>query len=158
MPYPTDLGKGFPANEDHPKLVRLKPTKQALEHIRYVAECWRERYMEQCWIQDDRDGFTGWRWVKFGVRLNIVSAANRYKDIIVSGPRHYSNNMRIAIDALGGIELLREYAGDEYEQGFIDQYGTFHNRREAMVLAKAAGQIMFTDRLPTDELYSEHLV
>lgn len=157
MPYPSDLG-GFVTNDDHPKQVRASVTKEALERIRYVAECWRERYMEQCWIQDDNDGFTGWRWEKYGTRLNIVCAANRYKDIIVSGPRHYSNNMRLAIDALGGIELLHAYAGDDYEQGFIDQYGTFHNRKEAMVLAKASGQIMYTAGLSTDELFSEHLV
>lgn len=157
MPYPSNQ-RGFPANPDHPMMVLDKPTKENFERIRYVAECWRERYMDQCWIQDDADGFTGWRWEKYGTQLNIVCAANRYKDIIVSGPRHYSNNMRITIDALGGFKLLREYAGDEYEQGFIDQYGTFHNRKEAWIIAERSNQIKFRDRLPTDELYSEHLV
>lgn len=145
-------------DNDNTMMIQDEVTPEALARVAKVAECFLNRYMDQCWIENDKDGFTGWRWIKYGTRLNIVCAANRYKDIIVNGPRHYSNGMRAAIDALGGIKVLRAYAGEEYEQGFIDQYGTFHNRKEAMVIARASGQIMFTDRLPTDELYSEHLV
>jgi hypothetical protein len=113
--------------------------------------------MNQCWIENDADGFTGWRWEKYKTKLRIVAAANRYKDIVVVGPRHYSNAMRLAIDALGGVKILRAYAGDEYEQGFVDQYSTFYTREEALELAKANGQVLYTDNMPTNILISEML-
>jgi len=47
-----------------------------------------KRYMFNNWIENDVDGFTGWRWEKFKVPLRLVSACNRYKDVLVTGPRH----------------------------------------------------------------------
>jgi hypothetical protein len=135
-------------------------TPEALERLAGIGKNYTERYMHQCWIENDETGFTGWRWDRFSVPLIIVSAANRYKDIIVMGPRHYSNLMHTAIEALGGINLLMEYSNanseeSEYEQGFVDQYNTFHTREEAFILATAAGQIRYPENCHNGRLYSE---
>lgn len=114
-----------------------------------------ERYMYQYWIQDDADGFTGWRWDKYKVDFVLVSAANRYKDIIVKGPRHYSNLMVAECEAYGGIALLKRYAGEEYEQGFIDQYGTFYDRVTAKKIAIKRGQLRYPQNCPGSDLFSE---
>ena len=104
-----------------------------IKRLEAIGKATLDTYMHRAWIENDDDGFTGWRWDKYKVDFVIVSAANRYKDIIVMGPRHYSNLMVSFIEAYGGIKLLRKYAGDDedYEQGFVDQYGTFYNRVEA---------------------------
>jgi len=129
------------------------------KRLQVIGKCYRERYMSQCWIENDKDGFTGWRWDKFKVNLRIVAAANRYGDIIAIGPRHYSNGMRISIDGLGGSKLLYKYAGGDSgaEQGFVDQYGTFYDRKEAWDIAQANGQILYPDIGPVGTLFSEHL-
>lgn len=116
-----------------------------------------ERYMYQFWIQDDSEGFTGWRWDKHKVDFVIVSAANRYKDIIVKGPRHYSPLMVAEIEAYGGVELLKKYAGEEYEQGFVDQYGTFYDRTHAKKIAIKRGQLRYPQNCPGSHLFSEGL-
>lgn len=142
---------------EHPGWRLEEITQEALARCAAIGKQFTERYMNQCWIEQDGEGFTGWRWDKYNVELYIVSAANRYKDIIVMGPRHYSNAMQTAIEAYGGIKLLKAYAGEEYEQGFVDQYGTFYNRKEALELAKLRGQIRYPDRGPDHELISEML-
>lgn len=151
--YPPDHVPGI--KTEHPGL-RLEPiTPEALQRCAEIGAYYRARYMDQCWIENDEQGFTGWRWVKHNVDLVIVSAANRYRDIIVMGPRHYSNLMQTQIEAYGGIRLLKEYAGDEYEQGFVDQYSTFHTREEAYIIARDRGQIRHPDHVPGNQLFSE---
>lgn len=156
MPWPNESHAYVPDYNDE---MHVSEEWTPDENIRLarVANNYLKRYMEQCWIDSDSDGFTGWRWVKYNVSLYIVSAANRYGDIIVVGPRHYSNTMQTAIDALGGTDNLRKYGGDDCVQGFIDQYGTFHDRKEAWVIAEARGQIRYPDVSPTGTLFSEHL-
>ena len=155
----------FPCNKpgwtvDNPPYKMSEVTPEALERLAEIGKNYTERYMHQCWIENDADGFTGWRWDKYKVPLIIVSAANRYRDIIVTGPRHYSNLMHSAIEALGGVNLLMEYANahleeSEYEQGFVDQYSTFHTREEAYVIAEARGQIRYPENCHNGRLYSE---
>lgn len=142
---------------EEPPVVHNDVFQADLDRCALVGKNFRDRYMNQCWIENDADGFTGWRWEKYNTKLRIVAAANRYKDIVVVGPRHYSNAMRLAIDALGGVKILRAYAGDEYEQGFVDQYSTFYTREEALELAKANDQVLYTDNMPTNILISEML-
>jgi hypothetical protein len=44
------------------------------------------------------------------------------------------------------------------EQGFIDQFGTFYNRKDAYTIAKENGQIIRDlDGVGTNTLFSEHL-
>lgn len=90
------------------------------------------------------------------VNRRIVCAACRdpHTKKIILGPRHFDKTMR---DQL--IPDSRDY--DRYsEQGFIDQYGVYHNREEAYKIAKAANQII--KRCGGDDknggtLYSENL-
>ncbi len=131
------------------------------ERVAYLAKVASESkalYVERYWIENDEDGFTGWRWEKFQTQLRIVCAANRYGDFIVQGTRHFSVTMNAMIDLIG-IDALHAYAGggDNEEQGFIDQFGTFHDRREAAKIAVAAGQVAAEDirgvTLFSEELY-----
>jgi len=89
----------------------------------------------------------------------VVCAANRFPGlvkgpIVVCGARHFDGVMHPVIAALG----LQHQAGDA-EQGFIDQYGVFMSREEAVAVARAAGQLN-TRRPkthPEEQLFSEDL-
>lgn len=92
----------------------------------------------------------------------IVSAANRLyfnpecdqKPLIVCGVRHQDSLMWAMKDAMDEY-LLSQVIGEE--QGFVDQYGTFHTREEAHKIATKQNQ--FFRRCGGDEfrLYSENL-
>jgi len=66
----------------------------------------------------------------------VVCAANKYGDLIVPSARHHDKVMNNLIIALGKekCEPTRDC------QGFIDQFGDFLTREEAMIVAKNAGQ------------------
>lgn len=160
MTYPNLKEPGFKAdNQAATALIYERVlTKEMSDRFDLIAGNFLKRYMAQCWIENDAEGFTGWRWDKYNHPRVIAGVANRYGGIIVMGTRHYSNSMRMALDALAGNEVLTQWAGDENcEQGFVDQFGTFLDRKEAWVLAEASGQIRHRDGLPTGTLYSEHL-
>jgi hypothetical protein len=86
----------------------------------------------------------------------IVCAACRLPgdEVIFCGPRHFDETIRKQIDAARMMHLARDM-----EQGFIDQYGNFLTREEAMQITKRTGQIVHLSRQAgiTDELYSEGL-
>lgn len=64
----------------------------------------------------------------------VICAANRFPDgLILCGARHWDSVMCAQATALG-------IKGGNEEQGFIDQYGVFMDRKEAMQVAKDAGQ------------------
>ena len=65
----------------------------------------------------------------------VVCAACRNGDIIIAGARHFDQLMRLLILALDKSKLENK----EWEQGFIDQFGDFLTRQEAMKIAIAAG-------------------
>jgi len=67
----------------------------------------------------------------------IVCAACKVEDITFAGARHFDKIMLSQINALNDESRFAARA----EQGFIDQYGTFHNRQEAFKIAEEAGQI-----------------
>lgn len=85
----------------------------------------------------------------------IVCAANKFKDgVIIIGVRHWDKFMHQQADALEYRDGKKPL---EHEQGFIDQYGTFYTRDEALELVKKNGQQL---KRPYDEyetLYSENL-
>lgn len=92
--------------------------------------------------------------VSCGVRL-VVCAANRSLDedkpeIIVTGARHFDKIMR-------GIISNLKYDYKRWEQGFIDQYGTFLTRDEALELVKENKQALVRKWSEYDTLYSENL-
>jgi len=92
------------------------------------------------------------------VRPIIVCAGNiNALGQLVIGPRHWDSTMRRQ------VELMRLNKADERmwyraEQGFIDQFGRFHNREDAMLIARSNKQIRFPDdMLSQTSLHSEDL-
>lgn len=85
----------------------------------------------------------------------IVCAALKHKrdDLgIIIGPRHFDETMRDQICARGGIQAWK----GKCTQGFIDQFGRFHDRQEAWEIAVKEGQIWRKVSTP-GKLYSENL-
>jgi hypothetical protein len=83
----------------------------------------------------------------------VVCAACRKDNIILAGARHYDKVMRSQARFMG-MSML------EFEEGFIDQFGDFLTREEAMKIAIAAGQKVDIERGcggDREELYSEGL-
>ena len=79
----------------------------------------------------------------------IVCAANRHKSgVIFCGARHCDNIMRAQANA-AGVRL------QESEQGFIDNFGEFLTRQEALVVAKSSGQHLMLEHCTGDKLFSE---
>ncbi|AIX13018.1 hypothetical protein NW77_010 [Erwinia phage phiEa2809] len=103
--------------------------------------------------------------------LQIVAAANKYVyhrtreggmelypcEVIICGHRHYDMVMRSQLDIIkrAGFDLART----DHVQGFIDNRGNFHDRKAALVIATAAGQInrVRAKTPPEDQLFSEDL-
>lgn len=86
----------------------------------------------------------------------VVCAACRQGDLILAGARHFDTVMRAQLEAITGDCKL---AGP-WEQGFIDQWGVFMDRKEAMRVAMAAGQPVDIERGcggDSGTLYSEGL-
>lgn len=71
----------------------------------------------------------------------VVCAACRYGDMIVCGARHYDKVMHSVLAQLREDKLFDFEREGRAEQGFIDQYGVFMDRKEAFEVAKAAGQL-----------------
>lgn len=81
----------------------------------------------------------------------VVCAANRIGDVILCGARHWDNIMRAQAKAMG-------LKGGNEEQGFIDQFGDFLTRKEAMEIVKINGQPFSIERNMGDiTLFSEGL-
>ena len=75
-------------------------------------------------------------WIEHGIvkpQQVVVCAACVVGDVILCGARHWDKVMRTQAKALG-----IKYVADK--QGFIDQFGDFLTREEAMNIAIAAGQ------------------
>ncbi|GLP95303.1 hypothetical protein [Paraferrimonas sedimenticola] len=96
------------------------------------------------------------------VTRKIVCAAVRVGTFVVLGPRHYSQPMHEQIKWIESHtripwKKLRQSYGEE--QGFIDQFGQFYDRKQAMELVKSNGQPFDLKRNggSGDELYSEGL-
>lgn len=83
----------------------------------------------------------------------IVCAANRNKDgHIICGARHW--------DKIMVSQFKQDHiAGFLWEQGFIDQFGKFYNRKDAMKVVKESCQPFNADRNGGngEDLYSEGL-
>ena len=64
----------------------------------------------------------------------VVCAANKMPNgVILCGARHWDKVMRAQADAMG-------FKGGDEEQGFIDQFGDFITREEALKIVKKNGQ------------------
>ena len=61
------------------------------------------------------------------------------------GPRHWDKTMFHQVEKMG-------YIGTSiWKQGFIDQFGVFMDRKEAMIVAKASGQPLDLKRNGPDD-------
>ena len=81
----------------------------------------------------------------------VVCAANRLASgLIVCGARHHDTVMNAQIKASG-----ESHVGET--QGFIDQFGNFLTRSEALQIAKANGQIKRRCGGDSEQLFSENL-
>lgn len=101
-------------------------------------------------------------WDGRKLQRRIVCAANRFElktggTIVVPGARHYSPDMADVIDKLEDLFVTRFVSGDN--QGFIDQWGEYWNREDALIIATHAGQINTVRKkgAPFDTLFSEDL-
>ena len=83
---------------------------------------------------------------------HVVCAANRWKDgTIVLGIRHFCPMMRAQINSM-------EYTPvGGSEQGFVDQWGNFMTRDEALSVVKMNEQPLKRPWDEFDTLYSENL-
>lgn len=90
------------------------------------------------------------------MKSRIVAAACRLKgtDEIVVSARHFDVRMHRQIEAR--VDQA-EWYGPNVEQGFVDQFGAWWSRVDALVIAKAAGQLRPNPAHSGDELYTEDL-
>lgn len=116
-----------------------------------------------------RDEMDEEHWIKFAEsspkQRRIVCAACRVQigeqTLVVLGARHMDRRMTRNLEAMGWSKYVRRRRAD-IEDGFIDQYGVFHTREDAWVIAETANQIVY--RIPSDtnadgshKLWSENL-
>ena len=66
----------------------------------------------------------------------VVCAAIKKGDTIVAGARHYDKVMHSQLIAMNESMTY----GLNWKEGFIDQFGDFLTREEAMIIAQRAGQ------------------
>ena len=72
----------------------------------------------------------------------VVCAACRSGELVIAGARHFDKVMRSQILAIKRNNLL----GNGWEEGFIDQFGDFLSREQAMKTALAARQKVDIER------------
>lgn len=89
----------------------------------------------------------------------VVCAACRYGTLVIAGARHYDKVMQSQLTYIQEDSLYDFEESGRAEQGFIDQFGVFMDRKEALAVATAAGQINVrrSKTFPEDELFSEDL-
>lgn len=80
----------------------------------------------------------------------VVCAANRIGDVILCGARHWDKVMHAQADAMNLDDR-------KAEQGFIDQFGAFMTRDEALEVVRTNGQQLARPIDTYDTLYSENL-
>ena len=95
-------------------------------------------------------------WTENGIEKPqqvVVCAANRLPNgVILCGARHWDGVMHKQADAME----INGFANED--QGFIDQFGDFLTRKEALKIVLENGQPFNAERNGSkDELYSEGL-
>lgn len=110
---------------------------------------------EICWKIAD------W-WDGRKLQRRIVCAANRFElktggTIVIPGTRHYSRDMAEVLDLIRDQLVKDHVTGDN--QGFVDQWGEYFTREEAVIIAEYAGQLntVRPKSGPKNELFSEDL-
>ena len=86
----------------------------------------------------------------------VCAACRSPKGVIICSARHWDLLMLTQFDRLLLIGEKKSTAG--WTQGFINQFGEFMDRTEAMIVAKESGQKIDFERNGDDDvLYSEGL-
>ena len=89
-------------------------------------------------------------------KRRVICAANRVGLTLILGARHYDQTMHATIQHLQALGDERNFRAAE--QGFIDQFGEFLTREEALTVARAAGQLEGRHKHnPQDQLCSEDI-
>lgn len=88
---------------------------------------------------------------RFLPRVVCAALQRRSDGLVICGPRHFDPTMRALIDPLGGPVMWRGAI-----HGFVDQYGEFLTREQALARAEARGQIIEKHH-PLDQLCSEDI-
>lgn len=83
-------------------------------------------------------------------KRQVVCAANKFDDVVLLGVRHFCPIMSDMCERIG----LR--GSMKHEQGFVDQWGNFMSRKEALHVLKTNGRFI-RDEDYLDELFSENL-
>lgn len=102
-------------------------------------------------------------WTENGIEKPqqiVVAAACKAPgwSVILVGARHWDKVMRLQLKYMD-TEFIDTFYTSEFEQGFIDQFGEFLTREQAMDIVKANGQKFDIERNggSDKELYSEGL-
>ena len=84
----------------------------------------------------------------------VVCAAIKsiHTGLIVCGPRHFDPTMRAVMDVTGGSASY-----SRGEQGFVNQWGDFLTREEALAIVQKNGQKRRSCGGDTRRLFSENL-
>lgn len=94
------------------------------------------------------------------VKRLIVCAANKIhinetgKTLVICGARHWDPTMHAQADAIKAAGHTLKYSIED--QGFIDQFGDYHDRKDAWLIAEKHGQIAHDVSSP-GTLFSENL-
>lgn len=94
-----------------------------------------------------------------GVTIVIVAAAMRNKEgMVIVSPRHFDVTCHNTLNMLTP-EYRKSFMGGREEQGFVDQWGNFYTREQALEIAKSNGQYNRYDSRCTHktQLFSENL-
>lgn len=92
----------------------------------------------------------------------VVGVANKHGDLIICGARHGDGIMNTVYRSLNEVSkamVKDSYQNETAEEGFIDQWGVFMGREEALGVVKASGQPFDPERngFPENWLFSEGL-
>lgn len=86
----------------------------------------------------------------------VVCAAIKIGDLIIAGARHHDKVMKSQLSYIDNWKQFKHNNGEV--QGFIDQFGDFLTREEAMQIVKDNGQRFNIDHNGSDTvLFSEGL-
>ena len=85
------------------------------------------------------DWVTGHGGASSAAERVIVCAALKYDDLIIPCVSHWDSYAHRILVLLG--DKKPQVAPTDIVEGFIDNFGDFHGRKEAWVIAEAAGQI-----------------
>ena len=84
--------------------------------------------------------------------IKIVAAAVTDGNIVVAGVRHFDPIMGRV------LKQVNIWDNTSVTQGFVDNKGNFHNRKESLKIAIEANQVDMSKKFPPqDELFSEDL-